>query len=62
MLNSRKIKREIRMPVSLQWAIAKIMKIINPKFYGTFTLTFNAGQCVGLEVKETFKPDPQELT
>jgi len=50
------------MPVSLQWAIAKIMKIINPKFYGTFTLTFNAGQCVGLEVKETFKPDPQELT
>jgi hypothetical protein len=37
------------MHVSIQWAVKRIMDIVNPKFFGTITLRFQNGVLVRLE-------------
>ncbi len=44
------------MDLSLQWAIAKIVSIINPQFFGSFTLTFENGKLVRVKTEQTEKP------
>lgn len=45
------------MDKKLQWAITKIMEKIGPSFYGTISLTFQAGklQCIKTEQTEKFE-------
>lgn len=42
---------------TLQWAIAKILEILRPNYYGSITLTFQAGKLHNLKSEESFKPD-----
>lgn len=41
----------------LQWAIAQIMKKINPEFYGSVTLVFQAGTLHCIKTEQTEKPE-----
>lgn len=45
------------MDKSLQWAIRQIMEKLHPKFYGSFTLVFQAGVLQCVKTEQTEKPE-----
>ncbi len=42
---------------NMQWAISKIVEKLHPKFYGSITLSFQAGKLHCLKTEETEKPE-----
>lgn len=50
------------MDKSLQWAITRIMDIIHPNFFGSVTLTFQAGKLQFIKTEQTEKPETPALT
>lgn len=45
------------MDAKLQWAIAQILKKLNPTFYGSITLVFQAGSLHCIKTEQTEKPE-----
>ena len=41
----------------MTWIIAKIKELINKRFYGKLIISFQAGNIVHAEIRETIKPD-----
>jgi len=50
------------MKKTLEWAISHILKLfdIEPNFYGSVTLNFQAGEVTTIDTKKTNKPPPME--
>jgi len=44
------------MDEDFQWAISEILNKVTPSFYGSATITFQAGKVQFVETKETKKP------
>lgn len=40
----------------IQWAISRMLEVVNAKFYGSFTITFRAGKLHDLRIDRTEKP------
>ncbi len=45
-----------------QWAISKILDALSPKFYGTFTLTFQAGKLHTVKMEKTDKYEDDQTS
>jgi len=45
------------MDLKIQWAIAKILDKITPKFYGSITLVFQAGKLHCIKTEQTEMPE-----
>lgn len=41
---------------NMQWVISKMVEIITPCFYGSITISFQAGKVQHIETKRTEKP------
>lgn len=50
------------MKKTLEWAISQILKLfdIEPNFYGSVTLNFQAGEVTTIDTKQTHKPPAME--
>jgi len=44
------------MDKALQWAVARVLDIINGDFYGSVTMKFEAGKLVRIEHQRSEKP------
>ena len=45
------------MDMTMQWAIAKIIEKAHPDFYGSVTISFQAGKPKCVKAEETFVPE-----
>jgi len=41
---------------NMQWVISKMVEKLNPSFYGSITVSFQAGKVSHIETKQTEKP------
>ena len=50
------------MKKTLEWAISHILKLfdVEPNFYGSVTLNFQAGEVTTIDTKQTSKPPAME--
>lgn len=44
------------MDKTLQWVVSKIIEVAHPSFFGSITISFQAGKPQQVEVKRTEKP------